>query len=179
VEGQGQIVNLLVLYLLLLKASLTSFSGLGSLPMVRNDFVVERHLMTDHQLNTAVVAGRTGPGPYGLYLVCVAYLVAGVPGAIMGFLALITPAFLVIPLMHWIGARAEIPRIRNAIRGLLLASAGLLVSSSVPLTLDAVTGIFTAALLLASFLLLTFTKLDSAWVMVGAASVGLLSRFIV
>ena len=55
-------MNLLLLYLLLLKASVTSFSGLGSLPMVRNDFVVERHLLTDHQLNMAVVAGRTGPG---------------------------------------------------------------------------------------------------------------------
>ena len=93
-------MNLLVLYLLLLKASVTSFSGLGSLPMVRNDFVVERHLLTDHQLNMAVVAGRTGPGPFGLYLVCVAYAVGGIPGAFMGFLALITPAFLVIPLIR-------------------------------------------------------------------------------
>ena len=172
-------MNLFVLYLLLLKASVTSFSGLGSLPMVRNDFVVERHLMTDHQLNTAVVAGRTGPGPYGLYLVCVAYLVAGVPGAIAGFLALVTPAFLVIPLMRWIGARAEIPRIRSAIRGLLLASAGLLLSSSVPLTQDAVTGVFAAVLVVTSFLVLTFTRMDSAWLMLGAAVAGLATYFVV
>jgi chromate transporter len=178
VEGRQETVNVFVLYLLLLKASVTSFSGLGSLPMVRNDFVVERHLMTDHQLNTAVVAGRTGPGPYGLYLVCVAYLVGGVPGAIAGFLALVTPAFLVIPLMRWIGARAEIPRIRSAIRGLLLASAGLLLASSVPLTQDAVTGIFAAVLLVASFLLLTFTRMDSAWVMLGAAVVGLAAKLV-
>lgn len=60
-------MNLVVLYLLLLKASLASFSGLGSLPMIRNDFVVERHALTDHQLNTAVVAGRACPDP----LVCI------------------------------------------------------------------------------------------------------------
>ena len=109
-EGRRAPVNPLLLYLLLLKASVTSFSGLGSLPMVRNDFVVERHVFTDRQLNMAVVAGRTGPGPYGLYLVCVGYLAGGVPGAFLGFLALITPAFLVIPLMRWLGARADIPR---------------------------------------------------------------------
>jgi chromate transporter len=166
-------VNLLVLYLLLLKASVTSFSGLGSLPMVRNDFVEQRHLLTDHQLNMAVVAGRTGPGPFGLYLVCVAYLVAGIPGASMGFLALITPAFLVIPLMRWIGKRADIPRVRSAIRGLLLASAGLLLSSSVPLTQDAFTGVFSAVLMVASFAVLTFTRIDSAWLMLGAAGLGL------
>ena len=75
-------MNLAVLYLLLLKASMTSFSGLGSLPMIRSDFVVERHALTDRQLNTAVAAGRTGPGPFGLYIVCVGYTVAGAPGAV-------------------------------------------------------------------------------------------------
>lgn len=166
-------MNLLLLYLLLLKASVTSFSGLGSLPMVRNDFVVERQVLTDHQLNMAVVAGRTGPGPNGLYLVCVAYAAGGFPGAVLGFLALVTPAFLVIPLMRWLGKRADIPRVRSAIRGLLLASAGLLLSSSVPLTLDAFTGIFSAVLMTASFAVLTFTRIDSAWLMLGAAAAGL------
>ena len=42
----------LIVYLLLLKATLTSFSGLASLPMVRNDFVVRYHVLTDRQLNT-------------------------------------------------------------------------------------------------------------------------------
>ena len=119
-------MSVLTVYFLLLKASLTSFSGLGSLPMVRQDFVVTYHALTDHQLNTAVVAGRTGPGPYGLYLVCVGYLAAGIPGALAGFLALVTPAFLVIPLMQWIGKRADNPRVRGVIRGVVLSSGGLL-----------------------------------------------------
>ena len=53
-------MNFFVLYFLFVKATLTSFSGLASLPMVRNDFVVDRHLLTDHDLSMAVVAGRTG-----------------------------------------------------------------------------------------------------------------------
>jgi chromate transporter len=166
-------MSILTVYFLLLKASLTSFSGLGSLPMVRQDFVVTSHVLTDHQLNTAVAAGRTGPGPYGLYLVCVGFLAAGIPGAIAGFLALITPAFLVIPLMWWIGKRADHPRVRGAIRGLLLAAAGLLLSAAMPLTQDALTGPFALAVIVASFGLLTFTKIDSAWLMVGAAFAGL------
>ncbi len=60
-EAQCEIVNIFVLYLLLVKATLTSFSGLASLPMVRNDFVVRRAVLTDRQLNTAVAAGRTRP----------------------------------------------------------------------------------------------------------------------
>jgi chromate transporter len=168
-------MSVLTVYLLLLKASLTSFSGLGSLPMVRQDFVVTSHVLTDHQLNTAVVAGRTGPGPYGLYLVCVGFLAAGIPGAVVGFLALVTPAFLAIPLMWWIGKRADHPRVRGAIRGLLLAAAGLLLSAAMPLTQDALTGPFALAVIVASFALLTFTKIDSAWLMAGAALAGLTS----
>lgn len=171
-------MNLAVLYLLLLKASMTSFSGLGSLPMIRSDFVVERHALTDRQLNTAVAAGRTGPGPFGLYIVCVGYTVAGAPGAVAAFFALITPAFLVLPIMYWLGKRADSPRIRDAIRGLLLGSAGLLLAASVPLARDAITGPLTLGVVIGSFLILSLTKLDSAWLMLGAAAVGFAAKLI-
>ena len=95
-------MNLFLLYLLLVKATLTSFSGLTSLAIVRQDFVVERHLLTDQQLTTAIAAGRLAPGPNGVYLVGVGYFLAGYPGAAMGWLALLTPAFLSIPLLGWL-----------------------------------------------------------------------------
>jgi chromate transporter len=169
-------VSLFVLYLLMLKASATSFTGLGSLPMIRQDFVVDRHLITDQQLTTAVVAGRTSPGPYGIYLVCVAYLVGGVPGAIVGMLAVITPAFLVIPLMRWVGARAETPRIRSSIRALMLASAGLLLYASIPLSRETITGALTLFAAVACFLALVFTKIETMWLIFGAAALGLVAH---
>jgi chromate transporter len=168
-------MNFFTMYWLLFKASVTSFSGLGSLPMVRQDFVLSRHVLTDHQLNTAVVAGRTGPGPFGLYLVCTGYLAGGMLGALAGFLALITPAFLAIPLMNWLGRKADNPQVRGAIRGVVLSAAGLLLSSTFPLTMDALTGPYSAVLIVASFALLTFTKIDSALLMAAAAIAGLAS----
>jgi chromate transporter len=166
-------MNLIVLYLLLFKAVITSFSGMASLPMVRNDFVVHRHVLTDRQLNTAIVAGRSGPGPNGLYLVSVGYFAAGVPGAIAGLIALVTPAFLAIPMMTFVGRHAKLPRIRGAIRAVILASAGLLMAASMPLTRDAATGALAIVIILASFFVLTFTRIETWWVMVGAALVGL------
>jgi chromate transporter len=169
-------MNLFLLYLLLLKATLTSFSGMTSLPEVRNDFVAERHVLTDRQLNTAVVAGRTGPGPNGLYLVSVGYFIDGLPGAFAGLVALITPAFLVIPMVRWLRTRARTPRIRSAIRAIVLASAGLLLAASLPLAGDAITGAVTLAIVVLTALLLSFTRVDSAWVMLGAALVGLAAK---
>ncbi|MEQ1885033.1 MAG: chromate transporter [Bryobacteraceae bacterium] len=171
-------MNIFALYLLMLKAVMTSFSGMASLPMVRDDLVETRHVLTDRQLATAIVAGRTGPGPNGLYLVSVGYFVAGVPGAAVSFIALITPAFLVIPLIHWLGQRAKHPRIRGAIRAVILSSAGLVGAAAIPLTRDAATGALTSALIVASFLVLTFTEVETWWVMGGAAAVSLAAYFV-
>jgi chromate transporter len=168
-------VNIFLLYFLLLKATLTSFSGLASLPVVRNDFVVRYHLLSDHQLNTAVAAGRLGPGPLGLYVVSVGYFAAGIPGACAGCLAMITPAFLIVPMIRFLGSRAQHPRVRSATRAVLLAGAGLLLASSVPLARDAVTGSLTLGIAITSLLLIAFTRLDTVWVMLAAALAGLIS----
>ena len=172
-------MNLLLLYLLLLKATATSFSGLTSLPVVRNDLVVRYQVLTDRQLNAAVVAGQTGPGPYGLYVVSVGYFVAGVPGAFCGYLAMITPAFLIIPMLRYLGARARHPGARSAIQGVTLAAAGLIVASAIPLAQDALTGAAAVAIAIASFLVLIATRLDTLWVIAGSAAAGLAAGFLV
>ena len=94
-------MNVAVLYLLLLKGTVTAFAGLASLPVIQDELVIQRHVLTDTQLNEAVVITRSTPGPVGLYIVSVGYFVAGVPGALAGWLAMITPALLIIPLVHF------------------------------------------------------------------------------
>jgi chromate transporter len=169
-------MNLFFLYLLLLKATVTSFSGLTSLPVVRHDLVETRHVLTDRQLNAAVVAGRTAPGANGLYIVSVGYFVGGIPGAAMGTLAVMTPAFLIIPLLRYLGARASRPAVKSAIQCVMLAAAGLVVSSTVPLARDALTGPLAVAIAVTSFLLLAFTRKDTLWVVLGSAIIGLLAK---
>jgi hypothetical protein len=90
-------MNPCVLYLLLLKATITSFSGLASLSIIREDLVVQRQVLTDDQLKMAVVVSRTTPGPVGIHVVSVGYSVGGIKGAIAGWLAMCTPAFVAIP----------------------------------------------------------------------------------
>jgi chromate transporter len=168
-------MNPVLVFLLLLKASATSFSGLTSMPVVRHDFVEMRHAITDRQLNAAVVAGRTAPGPNGLYLVSVGYFVAGWPGACAGCAACLAPAFLIIPILHYLGRRADRPRVKSAIQAVTLAAAGLVIEATVPLARDALTGWIPVGIAVASFLFLVLTKRDTLWVMAGAALVGLLA----
>jgi len=129
-------------------------------------------------LNAAVVAGRTAPGANGLYIVSVGYFVAGLPGAAMGALAVMTPAFLIIPLLRYLGARANRPAIKSAIQCVMLAAAGLVISATVPLARDALTGPLAVAIAVATFLFLVGTRKDTFWVVLGSALVGLLAKLL-
>ncbi|MBK5295431.1 MAG: chromate transporter [Acidobacteriia bacterium] len=169
-------MNVFLLYLLLVKATLLSFSGLSSLPIIHHDLVAQRGVLTDRQLNTSVAVARMGPGPLGLYLVCVGYFTAGIPGAIAGCLAMMTPAFLIIPLMRFIGRRAEHEAVQRTIRAVILAAAGLLLAATIPMAQDALASPLTVVVAVISLVLLVRTKVDTVWVILGAAAVGLTSH---
>ena len=94
-------MNVVLLNLLLLKGTATAFAGLASLPVIYDALVTQFHVLTNEQLNEAVVITRSTPGPVGLYIVSVGYFVSGIPGAIVGWLAMITPALPIIPLVHF------------------------------------------------------------------------------
>ncbi len=166
-------MNLVVLYLLLAKATLTSFSGLTSLPVIRQDLVEKYHVLTDTQLSAAVAAGRVGPGPAGLYVVSVGYFVAGVPGACAGWLAMITPAFLILPMIRYLGSRADHPAVKSITQCVTLAASGLLLSMTVSLVRQSLQGPLPLAIATTSAFLLSVTRIDTAWVILGAAAAGL------
>lgn len=171
-------MNLLLLYLLLLKATMTSFSGLASLPVLRADLVLRYHVLSDRQLNTSVAAGRMGPGPVGNYVVSVGYQVAGYPGAVAGWLAMITPAFVIILLIRFVGRRAEHPRARGMVRSIILAGAGLLLSATVPLARDAIAGPLPLLIASGSLLLALLTRIDTLWMVLGAGLLGLIAFYV-
>lgn len=165
----------LLLYGLLLKATVTTFSGLASLPVLRSDLVVRYGMISDRQLDTAVVVTRTTPGPVGVYVVSVGYFADGVAGAIAGWLAMVTPALLIIPLLRFASKRAEHPRVKSMIHAVILASAGLLWASAIPLTREIVGEPFTIGLLVVSLLVLLTRKVESLWVVLSAGLIELVA----
>ena len=166
-------MNPFLLYLLLLKGTVTAFAGQASLSVVQDALVMQHHVLTDAQLNEAVVITRSTPGPVGLYVVAVGYFVAGVPGAVAGWLAMITPALLMIPLVHFAGRWIDEPRVRSVLQTVVIASAGLLLAAAIPLARDALTDPVTVGIAAISFVLLLTTKLDTLWIILGAAVISL------
>jgi chromate transporter len=126
--------------------------------------VIHRHLITDQQLDTAVVVSRMTPGPVGVYVVSVGYFADRFAGAFAGWLATATPALLIIPLLKLAGSRAEHPRVRSAIQPVVLASAGLLWAAALPLAQPAGTDAVTAGIIVVSLIVLLTRKVESVWV---------------
>jgi chromate transporter len=129
-------VSLGLLFALLLKASVTSFSGMGALPQLRQDLVVTHHVIDDEQLSRAVLLGRSTPGPIGIYIVSVGYAVRGVPGAIAGWIALALPAFLAVPMLIALRRWLHQPRLLAAVDAVVIGGATLLVPSAIALLRD-------------------------------------------
>jgi chromate transport protein ChrA len=51
---------------------------MSSMPIVRDELVVQHAALTDSQLNAAVALARAAPGPFGGYVISVGYFVGGV-----------------------------------------------------------------------------------------------------
>ena len=130
-------MNAAVIYVLLLKATMTSFAGMGSLPQIQEDFVTSRHVITEQQLSQAVLLGRATTGPIGAYVVAVGYFAGGWPGAVAGWLAMSTPALIAITLLTFIQRWLHLPRIRSAVDAVVISSALLLLGSGITLAIDA------------------------------------------
>src|SRR5687767_5248046 len=112
-------MNPLLIYLLLLKATMTSFAGMGSLPQIRQDFVETHEAISDEQLSQAVLVGRVALGLVGACVVAVGEFEGGWEGAIAGWLAMITPDLFAMPVLTLIQRWLHLRRIRAAVDGVI------------------------------------------------------------
>jgi chromate transporter len=167
-------VSWLMLYLIFLKGTATTFAGFTSLPVIREDLVIRRHVATDEQLDRAVAVARSTPGPMGLHVVSIGYQVAGWKGACAGWLAMITPAFLVLPLLRWVGATRRDRRLRSALNAVVIASSALLLGTTISLARSLQGNWFLLAVSGASLVALTATRQSALRVMAVAGLASLL-----
>jgi chromate transporter len=166
-------VNAVVLYFLLLRATALSFSGFASVPLIREDLVVHRAVLSDERLNSAIAISQALPGPLGLYVVVIGYFVAGVPGAIAAAAALATPAILAIPIARAV-RRHRASVVQGASAAIVIASCVLMATTSVRLAADAAPTTPLALVALAGFTALASGRVPPIVVILLATVLGAL-----
>ena len=164
-------MNAVVLYFLLLRATALSFSGFASVPVIREDLVVKRAVLTDEQLNSAIAISQASPGPLGMYVVVLGYFVAGVPGALAGALALASPAILAIPIARAVRRHRD-SQVRGACAAIVIASCVLMAVTSVRLAPDSAPNPQLALLASVGFIALASGRVPPMLVILGSVCLG-------
>lgn len=154
-------------------------SGYVLLAFLHADFVVRLGWLSDGQLLDAVAVGQVTPGPVFTTATFVGYLLGGLPGAAVATAGIFLPAFVFVAVTHPL-----VPRMRRFkfasgfLDGVNAASWALMAGVSLRLAQASLTDGVTVVLAVGALLLL-WRRVNSAWVVLGCAAVGVLARGLV
>lgn len=169
----GQLAQL---FTVMLKTGAVLFgSGYVLLAFLEGDFVDRLGWLTHQQLLDAVSVGQVTPGPVFTTATFVGYLVAGFPGAFLATVAIFLPSFVFVGLLTRISDRLRSTRWSAAmLDGLNATALALMCGVSWQLGRTAVVDAWTAAIAVSALTLLLTTRVNSVWLVVGGAVVGVL-----
>jgi chromate transporter len=172
-------VGLLQLFLVFLKIGAVLFgSGYVLLAFLRAELVVHRHWLTETQLLDAIAIGQVTPGPVFTTATFVGYLVARFAGAGVATAGIFLPAFVFVAL-----SGPLVPRLRRSqwagafLDGVNVASLALMAVVTWHLARAALVDPISILLAAASAVLLVRFRVNSAWLILGGAVLGLVLQW--
>jgi chromate transporter len=177
VVGAGAAVSLTTLCLTFLKIGAVLYgSGYVLLAFLRSDFVERLKWLTDRQLLDAVAIGQFTPGPVFTTATFIGYVVAGWTGGLLATLAIFLPSFVFVALSHPL-----VPKIRASpaaaafLDGVNVAALGLMVMVTWQLARSAIVDVTTAVFALVAAVALLVFRVNSAWLVLGGALLGVVA----
>jgi chromate transporter len=154
-------------------------SGYVLVAFMRSEFVDRLGWITNQQLLDAIAVGQATPGPVFSSATFVGYLVGSWQGALTATLAIFLPSFVFVALLSRIlGWAKSSPWARAFLDGVNVASLGLMAGVTWQLGRTGVVDVFTIALAVISLVLVLRFKVNSVWVILGGAVLGVGYRFI-
>ena len=171
--------SLVSLFLVFLKLGATVFgSGYVLLAFLRADLVTHRRWLTDAQLVDAVAVGQVTPGPVFTTATFIGFIVGGIRGAVISTMGIFLPAFLLVAV-----SGPLVPRIRKSkpagafLDGVNVASLALMAAVTWELGRASFVDWLTVLLAVASLIALLRYRVNSAWLVLTGATIGLIAGF--
>src|SRR4029079_15726320 len=116
-------IDALLYFWVMLKASLLSTGG-GNIPILHQDFLA-RGSTTERQFAEALAIGQISPGPSGLWVISLGYLLDGLRGALLTLIAITLPPLVVLRVDGFYRRYGDHPALQGFVRGLSLAVSGI------------------------------------------------------
>jgi chromate transporter len=153
-------------------------SGMVLFAFIQRDVVTGYGWLTLQQLLDAIAVGQMTPGPVLSSATFIGYLVAGVPGAVISTIAVFFPSFVIVALIGpWIPRLRQSPIAQAFLRGVNAAVVALILSVSLALFRSAVVDVWTALVVVVGLVALLHFKVNTLWLVMGGAVVGLARYF--
>lgn len=168
------------LFMLFLKFGSVVFgSGYVLLAFLRADLVARLGWITSGQLIDAVAIGQMTPGPVFTAATFVGYLIAGVPGALLATLGIFLPSFVFVALLNPLVTKIrESVLLAAMLDGLNVAALGLMAGVTVQLGRESLVDPITISIALISCGIIFRWRLNTVWLIVAGAAVGILRSFL-
>lgn len=166
---------LLRLFMFFLKTgSLIFGSGMVLFAFIQKDIVENFGWLTQQELIDAIAVGQMTPGPVMSSSAFIGYLIAGLPGAAISAIGIFLPSFFIVAAIGPL-----IPKMRESktlmafLRGVNAAVIALMLMICLTIAKTAIIDVWTLILLVSCVLILFFYKIDSIWLVLGGAAIGL------
>jgi chromate transporter len=151
-------------------------SGYVLLAVLREDLVTRFHWVSESQLMDAVAVSQATPGPFFTVATFLGYVLSGWKGAALATLGMFVPAFV------YVAVTANfLPRLRKSptasafLDGVNAAAVALMAFVGFQFARQSVMSPLAAAIALAGAVLAFRYKVNSAWLILGGAVVGLVA----
>ena len=176
VGGAAAPFGLWPMFLFFLKVGSVLFgSGYVLLAFLRADLVDRWHWLTEPQLLDAIAVGQVTPGPVFTTATFIGYVLGGVPGSLLATVGIFLPAFVFVAI-----SAPLLPKLRSSptagafLDGLNVASLALMAVVTWHLGRSALVDYLTITTALVATVLLLRFRINSVWLVLGGAAVGLL-----
>jgi chromate transporter len=163
------------LFLVFLKIGAILFGGGYVLvALIRSNLVTRLGWISERQLLDAIAMGQVTPGPLSTTATFIGYLLGGFPGAVIATIAIFLPAFFFVAI-----SGPLVPRLRQSplagavLDGVNVAALALIAVVTWQLFRSAVVDWTTLILGVLSFLLLIRYRVNSVWLLLGGAVIGI------
>ncbi|HVB22096.1 MAG TPA: chromate efflux transporter, partial [Ktedonobacteraceae bacterium] len=173
--------SLPTLFLTFLKIGAVLYgSGYVLLAFLRSDFVLHLHWLTDRQLLDAISIGQFTPGPVFTTATFIGYILGGLPGALLATLGIFLPSFALVALVYPVAARLRrSPWTAPLLDGVNVAALALMAGVLFQLGQNALIDILSCAIALIAFVVLLRFKINSFWLILAGAAIGLLRFWVI
>ena len=177
-EKKKLLPTLLELYTAFFRTGIFTFGGgLAMMPMLQKELIEKKHWLTEEDLIDYYAIGQSTPGIIAVNVATfVGFRQAGVLGAIVATLGIISPSIIIITILAGtINSISEYPRVQAALKGINIAVAALLTSVIINFAKKTIKNVWNVLFMLVAFSLIFFLKVPSFIIILAAIAIGCLN----